>query len=211
MKLNRTQVVSALLVAAPFVFAALMYPKLPEQMPMRWGPSGQPASFVSKPVGALFGPLLSVIISVVFLVLDRAATARASFATSQRTFDVLKVTFLAFTLLLTVVTQLAAAGASNAVNQYIPGLVGLLFVVLGNFMGKLTQNYFIGIRTPWTLSSKEVWFKTHRLAGRLFVVCGLVMVVASTVRAPIAIILAAAAMAAVIPVVYSYLLHRRQV
>jgi uncharacterized membrane protein len=211
MKLNRTQVVSALLVAAPFVFAALMYPKLPEQMPMRWGPSGQPASFVSKPVGALFGPLLSVIISVVFLVLDRAATARASFATSQRTFDVLKVTFLAFTLLLTVVTQLAAAGASNAVNQYIPGLVGLLFVVLGNFMGKLTQNYFIGIRTPWTLSSTEVWFKTHRLAGRLFVVCGLVMVVASTVRAPIAIILAAAAMAAVIPVVYSYLLHRRQV
>src|SRR5262249_43685722 len=51
--------------------------------------------------------------------------------------------------------------------------VGVLLVVLGNFLGKVTRNFFVGIRTPWTLASEEVWFKTHRLGGKLFVFAGL--------------------------------------
>jgi uncharacterized membrane protein len=87
--------------------------------------------------------------------------------------------------------------------------VGLLLVILGNFMGKLTRNFFIGIRTPWTIASEEVWLRTHRLGGKLFVVAGLVLFFSSLLGGgwiPAAVAIGAAAL---ISVVYSYLLYRR--
>jgi len=83
-------------------------------------------------------------------------------------------------------------------------------VVLGNFLGKVTKNFFVGIRTPWTLASDEVWLRTHRLAGKLAVLSGLGLIVCGLIGAggPIAS-LAAAGLVGGVPAVYSYLLYRR--
>ena len=86
---------------------------------------------------------------------------------------------------------------------------GLLFVVLGNFMGKLTKNFFVGIRTPWTLASDEVWLRTHRLGGKLFVLAGVALFIAGLLGGGTVPLLVAVAVAGGIPVVYSYLLYRR--
>jgi len=88
--------------------------------------------------------------------------------------------------------------------------IGLLLLILGNLMGKLRKNFFIGIRTPWTLASDEVWSRTNRLGGRLFVLGGLAVIACSLFPGPsLPVILTVVALAAGVPVIYSYLLYRR--
>jgi uncharacterized membrane protein len=87
--------------------------------------------------------------------------------------------------------------------------IGLLLAVVGNFLGKVTRNFFVGIRTPWTLASEEVWMRTHRLGGRLFVLAGLAMfALALAGGGPIAMIVVVGA-AALVSVVASYFIYRR--
>ncbi|MEL7298668.1 MAG: SdpI family protein, partial [Pseudomonadota bacterium] len=87
--------------------------------------------------------------------------------------------------------------------------VGLLFVVLGNYMGKLRKNFFIGIRTPWTLASDEVWARTHRLGGYLFVAAGIGLMLSAFIGMNAWLITTLALGAGLIPVAYSFLLYRK--
>jgi uncharacterized membrane protein len=87
--------------------------------------------------------------------------------------------------------------------------VGALLMVIGNFMGKFRKNFFVGIRTPWTLTSDVVWERTHRLAGWLFVLAGLVWIVGGLVHASPVVLVVAALAAGFVPAVYSYFLYRR--
>ena len=88
---------------------------------------------------------------------------------------------------------------------------GVMFTVLGNLMPKIRQNHVVGIRLPWTvMGSEEVWHRTHRLGGKLWVVCGLVILIdafAGIARTQVSI--AALVSAGVVPVVYSYVIHRK--
>jgi uncharacterized membrane protein len=86
--------------------------------------------------------------------------------------------------------------------------VGLLLIVLGNYMGKLRKNFFVGIRTPWTLASDDVWERTHRMGGRVFVLAGLASVVAALAGAAPGTMLYVLAAAAIVTVAYSYLIYR---
>ena len=97
------------------------------------------------------------------------------------------------------------------IDFVVTSAVGLLFLVLGNFMGKIRPNWFVGIRTPWTLSSKLSWVKTHRLAGRLFVVMGLLFFMLALFRQPwvVAALVSALVVCLVWMVVYSYLVWRK--
>jgi len=67
-------------------------------------------------------------------------------------------------------------GYNLPVGVIMPGLIGLLFIVLGNYLGKIKMNWFMGIRTPWTMSSENVWNKTHRFGGKMFILAGLLMI-----------------------------------
>lgn len=87
--------------------------------------------------------------------------------------------------------------------------LGLFLVIAGNLMGKLTRNFFVGIRTPWTLASDEVWLRTHRLGGKILVLAGIVVFVLGLlgVRAPWKLVVILVAVS--IPVAYSYVIYRR--
>jgi hypothetical protein len=87
-------------------------------------------------------------------------------------------------------------------------LVGALFIVIGNYMGKFTRNFVMGIRSPWTLSNDEVWLRTHRLGGKVFVVCGLA-VIGAVLLDQGAVALGVMLAAALIPAVYSYIVYRK--
>jgi uncharacterized membrane protein len=80
---------------------------------------------------------------------------------------------------------------------------------MGNFMGKLTRNFFVGIRTPWTLVNDEVWLRTHRLGGKLFVAAGVVTAIAAFSGAGLYVMLAAVLAAAIVSVIYSYVVYRK--
>jgi len=99
-------------------------------------------------------------------------------------------------------------------NRFVFGAMGLLFILLGNFMGKLRPNYFAGIRTPWTLESKTVWLKTHRLGGRVMVAGGICMLFASfllpTEQSFLLCLLPFTLLIVLIPTVYSYICYRAE-
>ena len=86
--------------------------------------------------------------------------------------------------------------------------VGLLLAVLGNYLGKTTRNFFLGIRTPWTLASDEVWRRTHRLGGWTMVAAGVALVVMGLFGASEMALLVIVGAAALIPVVYSFFAYR---
>ena len=99
------------------------------------------------------------------------------------------------------------------IKMLMPGAVGLMFVVIGNLMPKFKQNFYAGIRTSWTLADEEVWFKTHRLGGKVWFIGGLLMIL--TVFMPNAlksIIFFGTVLALVlIPIIYSYVIYKKQI
>jgi uncharacterized membrane protein len=127
----------------------------------------------------------------------------------RRVFGIIQVAIVAFLFLVSALVLLAGAGVPIPIDRVIVASTGVLLTVLGNFMGKVTKNFFVGIRTPWTLANDEVWLRTHRLGGRLFVAAGAVIIVSGLLRGGVVPVLVAVAAAAAIPIVYSYLIYRR--
>jgi uncharacterized membrane protein len=111
-------------------------------------------------------------------------------------------------LVLGVSVLLAGAGYAVPIPTIAMLLLGALSMVIGNYTGKLRKNFFVGIRTPWTLSSDAVWERTHRLAGWLFMLGGLVAIVATLVGVPFWVAVAAVPAAGLIACVYSYFIYR---
>jgi uncharacterized membrane protein len=105
----------------------------------------------------------------------------------------------------------ATRDASIDISSFVFVAVGLLFMVMGNVLGKVRKNFFLGIRTPWTLASDEVWAKTHRLGGWCFVIAGILMALMGVIMPPSAMPWAFGVIVAIalIPVVYSYFAYRR--
>jgi uncharacterized membrane protein len=209
MTITRTNLLSLGLVVFSFVFAAALYSRLPERVPIHWNASGQVDGFMSKPWGPFVVPLVMAGVYLLLSVIPRISPRGYRVERFTGVFEIMKAAILAFLFLVTTLVLLAGIGAPVPMDRAIHAGTGLLFVVLGNFMGKLTKNFFVGIRTPWTLASDEVWLRTHRLGGKLFVLAGVGVFVSGLLRAGAVPLLVAVGVAAGIPVVYSYVLYRR--
>jgi uncharacterized membrane protein len=184
MKLLKNEWLQLLILAVPFCVAAMLWNKLPDQMPIHWNIRGEIDGYAGKTLGALSLPILNVGIVALLAFLPRLdpkcrnydAETKASIA------GVFKVCRLACSLFLSVLTIaifLVSLRFQFDIARFILGGAGLLIVTMGNSMTKLRPNWFAGFRTPWSLESRTVWIKTHRLGGRLMVVCGLGMFVES--------------------------------
>ncbi|HEY0839683.1 MAG TPA: SdpI family protein [Vulgatibacter sp.] len=209
MKLSRMDAVGAAFVLLSFGVAAALYGRLPESVPTHWNASGVADGFTPKPWGAFLMPLTMLGIWVLLLVLPRISPRGFRFDRFRGTWEILLAAIMAFFFLLTVLVLLAGTGAPLPMDRAIQAAAGLLFVVMGNFMGKVTKNFFVGVRTPWTLANDEVWLRTNRLAGKLFVLAGIVIFVSGLLGGGVPVLVGAAIVAAGIPAVYSYVIYRR--
>jgi len=110
-----------------------------------------------------------------------------------------------------IISIMAAFGRQVNITLWVNAMLGVLFMVLGNYMSRIKQSWFVGIKTPWTLSSEKVWDKTHRFGGRMFVILGLVFVINAFVGfiTNVAVFLVLLFGLAFSPIVYSYILYRR--
>jgi uncharacterized membrane protein len=200
------------LVASAFALPAVLYDRLPAQVPTHWDLQGRPDGYTAKPWGPFVAPLIGMGMYLLFQVLPAISPRRYRIERFRRVYDLLATALVVFAFALTILTMLAGLGVPMAMDRAMGVLIGALLVVLGNFLGKTTKNFFVGIRTPWTLASDEVWLRTHRLGGKLFVAAGLVAMAAAAL-APRGWMLAAPAVLAVvaslIAVGYSYWVYRR--
>jgi uncharacterized membrane protein len=200
MKISRANLLSLALVVISFVIATATYSKLPELSPTRFTP---------KPWGPFVLPLTMVGVFLLFLVIPRISPRGYRVERFQGVFEITQVALLALLFLVNMLVLLVGLGVPVPVPRAARAGTGLLFVVLGNLMGKSTKNFFFGIRTPWTLASDEVWLRTHRLGGKLVVLAGLVLLASSLLGGGAVWFLVTIPVAVGIPVVYSYVLYRR--
>jgi uncharacterized membrane protein len=209
MKPNRGEVFGLILVLTAVLMSAVLYPRLPETMASHWNLHGQPDSFVHKPFGPFVGPAIMASVLLLLLALPAISPRGFRFDNFRPVWAILEGSVLGLLFLFHTLALMQAMGKPVDMNRGVEAGVGLLLVVLGNFMGKVTRNFFVGIRTPWTIASEEVWLRTHRLGGRLFVLAGLVLLVSAFLGGGWVLAAIAIGAAALLSVVYSYLVYRR--
>jgi uncharacterized membrane protein len=206
---KKSDVLGLLLVLAAFVVVGLKYAGLPDPMPTHWNAAGQVNGWMPKFWGAFLVPIIMAAVWLTFLVLPRISPHGFEMEPFLRAWGILKVTILALLLFVGVLVLRAAATGGELSQTPLFFGMGILFIVMGNLLGKVTRNFFVGIRTPWTLANEEVWYRTHRLGGKLFVAAGVVVAAMALSGVYVWPIFVSIGLAGLIPVVYSYVIYRR--
>jgi uncharacterized membrane protein len=175
----RSEFVPLALIAAMFVLGAVAWPQAPDRIPIHWGISGEPDNYAGKVFGLFGGPLISLGIYVLLFILPRVDPRRKNYELFWGKYLIIRTIIITVLAGIQVVAFLWAIGIEINMNIAVLTIVGFLLIFIGNYMGKLRPTWFVGIRSPWTLSSQESWNKTHRIGGRLFVLFGLALVIAA--------------------------------
>jgi uncharacterized membrane protein len=188
------------------------YPRLPASVPTHWNLRGEVDDYSSRLVAVLVMPAALRVLTGVFQILPKIDPRGANYEKFRDTYWLLMNGILTFMLALHVTFIAAGMGAGIQLNRVITIGLGAMFVLLGNFLGRVESNWFLGIRTPWTLSSETVWRKTHRTAAWLFVGAGIVVVAVGAlgVQGNMGWLGVAAALVVLVPVVQSFVLWKRE-
>jgi uncharacterized membrane protein len=197
------------LLLAPFVFIAFTFDMFPEKVPVHFNLNGEPDRYSDKSFGLFLMPILNVILYVFLRFLPLMDPKRKNYQLFEGKYWIIRMithVLIAFVFSLMAAYSLGYKFDLTLVVMY---SVVLLLLVFGNYMGNIRSNYFVGIRTPWTLSNDDVWKRTHRFTGKLWVFSSLAMLVALpfTPNAVIALIVFVGIIG-IIPIVYSYVIHR---
>jgi uncharacterized membrane protein len=169
----RSEIGQLAVIAAMFLMAVITLPQAPDRVPVRWDLEGRPSGYADPAFGLFMPPLVTLFIYLALRFLPLIDPGRANYATFAGAYALVRWIFVLFMAGVYAVIHLALRGVAVDMGVVVPLALGILFVIFGNVMGKLRPNWFIGIRTPWTLSSKRSWTRTHAVGGRVFVVIGL--------------------------------------
>ncbi len=200
------------LALAPVLLTGLVYGNLPDQIPLHWGIDGQ-VSYGSKwQLWMVSG--MSPLFGALFLLLPKIDPRTQNYKKFQGVYDSFCYVMFVFLLAMTgvVISETFYPGRIS-VGIVVTVMIGLLFIFFGNMMPKMKSNYFMGIKTPWTLSDTTVWNKTHRLAGKLWFAGGLAIAAGAFFIKEdsllFGLMMAIIFVVSVIPVVCSYLWYRQ--
>ena len=190
-------------------YIAWSFPALPDPMPTHWNAAGQADDYTGKSAGAAILAAVPLFVMLIFKIIP--VISPHGFRTESFTgvLNNLMTASVIFSCVVSVAAIRAALGAEHNMSTIVMVAVGVLFMVIGNFLGKVRKNFFLGIRTPWTLASDEVWAKTHRLAGWCFVVAGAIMAIGAVAGPRFEWVIVTVVTIALVPVVYSYFAYRR--
>jgi uncharacterized membrane protein len=199
------------MIALAFLVGIALYPQMPDTMPSHWNAAGEVNGYISKFWGLFLMPLVSLGIFLLFLAIPRIDPLKANIAQFIKSYNLMMVLLTGYMLYVYALTLLAALGHQfNMTTMLLPAM-GILFILIGFLIGNAKRNFFVGIRTPWTLSSDTVWAKTHQLGKWTFIGAGVVTILCSFLNeigfwVMMTILIAAA----FVPIVYSYILWKRE-
>jgi uncharacterized membrane protein len=169
----------SILVAADVLLSAFSVWKLPTKVPLHWSFQGQIDRYGSPWELAIVFPIFVAISAALLIGLPAIAPLRESLIRSRTIYGRIALVIVGCVIALHAIFLIAVSGQPIDVSRAAFALVGVMLLVLGNWMGKLRRNGVVGIRTPWTLKSDIVWERTHRLGGRLQVLHACAVIVSS--------------------------------
>jgi uncharacterized membrane protein len=205
-----SRVISWVVVLLAFVAGVLVYPRLPGMVASHWNELGAVDGYMPRLWGVFLVPLIMVAMGLLFWVIPAIDPLKHNIATFRPQYDRFVVLILLFMLAVHVFTLLWNMGLEIRINRFMPVAMGLVFFFVGDLIRNAKRNFFVGIRTPWTLSNDLVWEKTHRLGAVLFQASGVVAALGALFeRLSMWFILAPVMIAGLIPTVYSYFEFRR--
>ena len=210
---KNTNIFVAAIQTITFLIILLTYSKMPDVIPIHWNFSGEVDGTGPKwMMWALFAIIVAANIIMVFAA--KIDPRSDSYERHEKTFNIFRTIFslfMAIILLAVIGVSTNVIGNLDMTKITLMG-VGVIFLVLGNYMPKIKQNYTFGIKTPWTLESENVWNKTHRFSGVLYMITGVLFIAAPFIGGNYQtfLIFGAIIISAVLPMAYSYILFRRE-
>lgn len=201
-----------IIVLLPFMYLAFIWNELPQKVPMHWNIEGEIDRYGDKTELIITPTLLPLIIYVVFLIIPKIDPKKQLNKMGNK-LQRLKVLVTIFMSILTMYIIYSTKNLTIGHPNYIILLIGILYVILGNYFKTIRANYFIGIRTPWTLESDEVWKETHKLGGKLWFIGGITIVISSLIldkKSNLILFLSITVIISLIPIVYSYIIYRNR-
>lgn len=202
--------ISFVLIAIAAIVGAVLSSQLPDPMPSHWNAAGEVDGYMSKFWGIWLMPLMTLGITLLLAGVPYLDPLKANIEQFRNLYNIFIVGFVAYMLYVYALTLAAALGAQFNMTYMLVPAVGLLFIGISFLIENAKRNFFIGIRTPWTLSSDEVWEKTHKLGAWAFRIGGaLVVVIAFIGESGVFLMLPVLLLMALTPVVYSYFVFAR--
>ena len=209
MKENRkTMLLTCLLCLLPMALGLYFYKELPDQMPIHWNAAGEVDGYAPKALAVFGFPVFFAALELLmfFVILNDPKKQNQSNIMRQLGFWSLP----AIEIVVYTATIFSGLGYDLPITTIAMLLVGVMFIVVGNYMPKAKQNYTIGIKLPWTLDDTENWNKTHRLAGFLWVIGGIVFIIGAFLPGGAVLTLFAILVMVLVPTGYSYMLYRKK-
>jgi len=201
-----------LVILAVILLSVLAYPRLPEKMATHWNLEGKVDGYSPRLFGAFLLPLMTLAIYLMMViapVFDPRRENYPKFIKGYRLFRLVLVLFLTGLHLLILGFNL---GYPLDIGRAVTLGVGILFALIGNFFPQIRHNYFFGIKTPWTLASEQVWRKTHRLGGKLFLGSGLLLMLSVFLadKPRFLLLMALVLGSSLVTMVYSYVIYKKE-
>ncbi len=214
MNTRTTTIVVLLMVAAATIAGLALWNQLPDPMASHWGPNDEVNGYMSKFWGVFLMPLMTLGMTVLFLIIPAIDPLKANIAQFRDVFNLFITLIVAFMLYIYALSLRWNLGYTDfGMSKAMLPAMGTLFFFLGYMLRKAKRNFFIGIRTPWTLSSDKVWDETHRLGSVLFMVAGVFAFFGSFFGGKTAFwfLFVPLIGSTLITLVYSYVLYQREV
>lgn len=209
MKMNKKQLIlTSFVIVLPALIGAFFWKALPEQVPTHFGIDGQADGYSSKLFTLLAFPILFVLFQIIALASLEKEPVKVTVPAKMRKLYAWIIPALSFIVQGSIYAN--ALGWVKSSPTLVTAFLGIIFVILGNYLPKTHRNHTIGIRIPWTLSDDKNWHKTHRIAGKLWVLGGLIILLESFVQVAMPYVMGVViAIMIIAPMIYSFLLSRK--
>lgn len=210
---KRTIIITSLITLAPIVLGLILWNKLPDTIATHWGVDGTANGWTSKTTAIIGLPIFLLITHLICVFATFNDPKKKNIHRKPLTFILWIVPLIS--VICNGATLMIAMGIDLSMDLIVSIVIGIMFIVLGNFMPKLQQNYTVGIKIPWTLNSVENWNRTHRFGGKVYIALGFAMMLMTLLdnlfggTATVAIILIITIGGSMLPVAYSFYLYRK--
>ena len=174
MNMRKSEITILGIILLSLIISIYFYPQMPEKIASHWNAQGQADGYMSKFWGMFLMPLILVGLALLFVAIPRIDPLKANIEKFRKYYDGFVILFFIFMLLIHFQVILWNLGIRVSPNVIVPIGIGILFFYIGILCENAKRNWFIGIRTPWTLSSERVWEKTHKIGGKLFKIAGVI-------------------------------------
>jgi len=212
MNMRKSEIIILGIILLSFIVGIYFYPQMPEKMASHWNAQGQVDGYMSKFWGLFLIPFILVGLTLFFTTIPKIDPLKANIEKFRRHYDGFIILFFIFMLSIHFQVILWNLGIKISSNVIVPIGIGILFFYVGILCENAKRNWFIGIRTPWTLSNKRVWEKTHKIGGKLFKIAGAIAFVGVFFQNYVLFfILVPVISVAAYTIIYSYIEYQKEI